>query len=83
MRTEPEEIEVMGRGVEGQDIAHSSAGGEELVEDELPEDIGGSKACILGGGMEVSSSQVIVLSSSLALLALRKEMQEEHFQSFG
>ena len=82
MRTEPEEIEVMGRGVEGQDIAHSSAGGEELVEDELPEDIGGSKACILGGGMEVSS-QVIVLSSSLALLALRKEMQEEHFQSFG
>ena len=78
-----EEVEMVGMVVEGGDSAHSRDEGEGFGEEEPLVDIGGSKACILGGGMEVSSSQVIVLSSSLALLAVRKEMQEEHFQSFG
>ena len=64
-----EKVEMVGMGMEGGD----SSGEEEPLED-----TGGSKACILGGGMEVSSSQVTVLSRSLGLFALRKEIQNEH-----
>ena len=69
--------------MEGGESTCSRAEGESVGEEEHLEDVGGSNAGILGGGMEVSSSQVMVLSSSLALLALRKDIQEEHFQSFG
>ena len=78
-----EEVEMVGMLVEGGDSARSRAEGEGFGEEEPLVDIGGSKACILGGGMEVSSSQVTVLSRSLALFALRKDIQDEHFQSFG
>ena len=78
-----EEVEMVDMVVEGGDSAHSRDEGEGFGEEEPLVDIGGSKACILGGGMEVSSSQVTVLSRSLALFALRKDIQDEHFQSFG
>ena len=55
------QVGIMSWGLEGAESARSRAGGEDVGEEEHPEDIGGSKAGILGGGMEVSISKVMVL----------------------
>ena len=68
--------EVRGRG-ESSAARDSGWGMGTAWKSDIPDDW--SRAWILRGGME--SSQVIVLSRSLVLLAFLKDTHDEHFQS--